>query len=163
MRYATSFGIAAAIALLHAPVWAQATPVPATPQVMAPAGGEAPAGMPGGKRGGGRRRAPRQSACTADIEKFCGGVERGQGRYRECLRQHESELSPACKEHVQGRGANRGAGRSRWQASCSAELDKFCKDVQAGQGRVRQCLVDHEAELGESCKAAIQARVGGPR
>ena len=164
-RIGVSVGIITALAVLHGAAWAETTPAPATPQVGTTAPGGADAGMPGSPRGAGRRRAPRQSACAADIAKFCASVERGQGRYRECLTQHLEELSPACKEHVQGRAGagGRGAARSRWQASCGTEIDKFCKDVQSGQGRVRQCLLEHESELGESCKAAVQAPRGGGR
>lgn len=164
-RISVSVGVIVALVMLRGAVGAETTPAPATPQVGTTVPGAAGAGMPGSPRGAGRRRAPRQSPCTADIEKFCAGVERGQGRYRDCLMQHLEELSPACKEHVQGRtgGGSRGAARSRWQASCGAEIDKFCKDVQAGQGRVRQCLMEHESELGEACKAAVQARRGGGR
>jgi hypothetical protein len=38
--------------------------------------------------------------CAADIEKFCHDVKPGKGRYRACLKQHESELSEACKKHL---------------------------------------------------------------
>ena len=39
-------------------------------------------------------------ACKDDAAKVCKGVEPGKGRILRCLKQHESELSPACKEHV---------------------------------------------------------------
>ena len=36
-------------------------------------------------------------ACKPDVEKFCSDVKPGEGRVMVCLRQHESELSDACK------------------------------------------------------------------
>jgi hypothetical protein len=36
-------------------------------------------------------------ACKPDVEKFCQNVQPGGGRIRQCLQQHEAELSDACK------------------------------------------------------------------
>jgi hypothetical protein len=36
-------------------------------------------------------------ACEADAQKFCKDVKPGQGRIVKCLREHEKELSAACK------------------------------------------------------------------
>jgi hypothetical protein len=38
--------------------------------------------------------------CASDIEKFCHDVKPGKGRYRACLKEHENELSEACKKHL---------------------------------------------------------------
>jgi hypothetical protein len=35
--------------------------------------------------------------CMADRQKFCGGVEPGEGRIVACMKSHEADLSPACK------------------------------------------------------------------
>lgn len=37
------------------------------------------------------------AACKPDVEKFCQDVTPGHGRVMVCLRQHEAELSDACK------------------------------------------------------------------
>ena len=37
-------------------------------------------------------------ACQADAEKFCKEIQPGKGRIMDCLKAHESELSPVCKE-----------------------------------------------------------------
>lgn len=39
-------------------------------------------------------------ACKADSEKLCKGIQPGGGRILQCLKQHEGELSPACKEKM---------------------------------------------------------------
>lgn len=42
----------------------------------------------------------RYRACVNDIGKFCKGVERGGGRLKRCLQEHEKHLSTACKAEV---------------------------------------------------------------
>lgn len=38
-----------------------------------------------------------RTACLADVQKLCQGVQRGGGRILQCLKQHDDQLSPACK------------------------------------------------------------------
>ena len=37
-------------------------------------------------------------ACKDDMKKICAGIQPGGGRIMQCMKQHEAELSPACKE-----------------------------------------------------------------
>jgi hypothetical protein len=39
-------------------------------------------------------------ACEDDITMFCPGVQPGEGRILNCLKEHKSELSSKCKEHI---------------------------------------------------------------
>jgi hypothetical protein len=39
-----------------------------------------------------------RAACGADLAQFCGQVQAGGGRLRECLRQNFRALSPGCKQ-----------------------------------------------------------------
>jgi hypothetical protein len=41
-----------------------------------------------------------RSACKADVEKLCSGVERGHGRIAACLKQNEAQLSAPCKDAI---------------------------------------------------------------
>jgi hypothetical protein len=36
-------------------------------------------------------------ACQADVEKFCDGVQVGEGRIEKCLKRHQKKLSKACR------------------------------------------------------------------
>jgi hypothetical protein len=66
---------------------------------------------PGGAGGG----------CQQDIETFCKGVEKGEGRIRACLKQHRHELSPNCKaaikaaraQHAQQAGSGSTSGSAK--------------------------------------------------
>jgi Cysteine rich repeat len=44
-----------------------------------------------------RQRPGWASPCMGDIAKLCKGIPAGAGRIAECLKQHEAELSIACK------------------------------------------------------------------
>jgi hypothetical protein len=41
-----------------------------------------------------------QHPCMADAAKLCPNVEPGGGAQMQCLKTHQTELSPACKKHV---------------------------------------------------------------
>jgi hypothetical protein len=41
------------------------------------------------------------------------------------------------------------------QEACRAEVDKFCKDIKTGEGRVLKCLQEHEADLSDACRARL--------
>lgn len=43
--------------------------------------------------------------CRYDRERFCHGVERGQGRVVNCLLRHFDQLMPACKRDLENRKA----------------------------------------------------------
>lgn len=38
--------------------------------------------------------------CAQDVEKFCSGVQPGEGRIRACLEQNFNNLSPMCKKRI---------------------------------------------------------------
>lgn len=42
-----------------------------------------------------------QQACQDDIDQFCGNVQAGRGRMMKCLRRHQGELSPECRQALQ--------------------------------------------------------------
>jgi len=47
------------------------------------------------------------SACKPEAEKFCKSTQPGSGRILQCLRGHEEDLSPACKEQFAKARRNR--------------------------------------------------------
>ena len=42
-----------------------------------------------------------RQACADDLKKFCGDVQAGRGRKLKCLKEHEADLSPSCREAMQ--------------------------------------------------------------
>lgn len=92
--------------------------------------------------------------CANDVAKFCADVERGGGRILQCLGQHDKELSPACKIQM----ANMKNNTKQAQRECAGDVEKFCKGIQPGGGRIIKCLKEHQSELSPACAAS--ARIG---
>jgi hypothetical protein len=96
------------------------------------------------------RQGPKEDGpCKADVEKFCKDVKHGEGRIMKCLKEHDAELSEACKKS----GEKMKERMAKAQEACKADVEKFCKDVKPGGGAVMKCLREHDAELSDSCKA----------
>ena len=102
--------------------------------------------------------AERGSACRPDVEKFCKDVKPGKGAVARCLVQHESELSPACRESV-AQGRQRAAqARQRVEAfaeACKADAEKLCQGIRPGQGRIANCLIEKKDQVSPGCRQAI--------
>jgi hypothetical protein len=95
--------------------------------------------------------AARENLCSKDIAKFCKDVQKGGGRIADCLKQHENDLSAACKERIAKREEKRKKS-SEISQGCKADVAKLCKDVKPGGGRIRKCLKEHQAQLSAQCK-----------
>jgi hypothetical protein len=70
-----------------------------------------------------------------------------------CLEKHQAELSPGCdafqqlmKERI-----------TKFVQACDADMEKFCKDMEPGSGRVAACLKAKQAELSPACQAEFKA------
>ena len=46
---------------------------------------------------------------------------------------------------------------SQLAAACEDDLLEHCGEVEIGEGRVATCLLDHEEEVNEACKQALEA------
>lgn len=87
--------------------------------------------------------------CVADARKLCNDVQPGEGRIAACLKQHESELSAACKEK---QASFRDQVQELTQA-CKDDVQKFCATVEPGAGRIARCLEQNADHLSAQCKA----------
>jgi Cysteine rich repeat len=48
--------------------------------------------------------------------------------------------------------------RAKFRAACSADVQKFCANVERAKGAMRSCLEAHQTQLSEPCKAARAER-----
>jgi hypothetical protein len=98
-------------------------------------------------------------ACKADREKLCPGMQPGDEKMHECMKQHEAELSPECV-------AERKERQEAWkkvQASCKADEEKFCADAGKERGAKAKCLESHTAELAPACADALKSRAAAKK
>ena len=111
-----------------------------------------PTGAPPEKGGG---------VCKADIAALCPNLQPGPGEHRavaQCLESQADKLSAPCKAHLDEMKARMEAAKQ----ACSPDVQKFCSNVPAGDGRVMQCLHQHQSELSDACKAAQPKHHGPP-
>ena len=86
--------------------------------------------------------------CAEEIAKYCKEVKPGGGRILNCLDEHQRELSVSCKTKLE-------EAKKRLmeaQQACTGDMEKFCKDVQPGGGRILKCLREHTQELSSACR-----------
>jgi hypothetical protein len=89
--------------------------------------------------------------CAGDVAKFCGNVRPGEGRQALCLKEHQAQLSPACKMHlVKGEEALK-----ETRQACENDITKYCKGVQPGEGRIAKCLRANKSHLSQKCRMKI--------
>jgi len=96
-------------------------------------------------------RAQQKGPCADDAARFCQGIKTGGGAVMRCLKEHESSLSPACRERV-SRAERQVKGA---QDACRNDAAAFCRDVQPGEGRIARCLKRHEADLSPACRSYV--------
>jgi hypothetical protein len=90
--------------------------------------------------------------CAADAKKFCGNEKPGGGRIAKCMKSHEAELSPACQSEM--KKAEERIEQVREE--CKGDVEKFCKGVKPGAGRILSCLKGREADLAPACAAEFK-------
>ena len=91
--------------------------------------------------------------CAADAKKLCKDVQPGEGRVARCMKEHEKELSPACKENIKKMKEK----AKEVAEACEGDAAKLCKGVEPGKGRILRCLKQHEGELSPACKKQMTA------
>ena len=89
-------------------------------------------------------------ACREDGAKLCPGITNDK-ELIPCLKKNEAQLSTGCKVNL---AEAREMVRDLRDA-CQADVEKHCADIKTGQGRIRRCLRQHEAELTPGCKEQI--------
>ena len=81
--------------------------------------------------------------CMDDAKKLCPGVQPGQGRIAQCLKQHKDQLSQECQARV---------AQFREEAeACEADVQKLCPNTKPGPER-HQCMQAHKDQVSDQCK-----------
>ncbi len=81
----------------------------------------------------------------------------------DCLKEHENELSDACKTYEERIGGKKIEMRQEvrlmiiFRDACKEEMAKFCGNVGRERGGIEKCLSAHENELSAPCKERLNA------
>lgn len=89
--------------------------------------------------------------CRADVQKFCGDIERGEGRIRQCLQENRASLSAPCQERL----AKREERQAAFKAACGADAKSLCGEKRGRE--LRQCMKANRESVSADCKAFIKA------
>lgn len=91
--------------------------------------------------------------CEAEIQQYCPDSLSGEDR-RRCMAQGIKRLDPPCQQIVRQRLV-------RWREAeghklaCVEDVKRVCPTVQPGDGRILQCLQEHEQHLSEPCYQSL--------
>jgi len=94
--------------------------------------------------------------CAEDAARLCQGMQPGGGRVAKCLKEHSSELSPACKKNI----AKAKRKAREFKEACKDDAKTFCKDEKRCGGRILKCLTQHQDELSPACKEIMKQPIG---
>lgn len=97
--------------------------------------------------------------CDADTAILCPGLPRGSQKSFMCLMAYEDNLSIACQLGIVEAAMALEQSMMALEYSikaCEADADKYCLDVEAGEGRIVSCLRKNEARLNKACTAALK-------
>ena len=97
--------------------------------------------------------------CQKEIGTYCKNVTPGEGRVLACLYAHEDKLSGRCDYALYDAAAQleRAINALTYVANeCDDDLEKFCANIEPGQGRLAECLKKNEAKVSGRCKQAFK-------
>ncbi len=96
----------------------------------------------------------KQGPCAKDMETLCAEVHGGHGAIVKCLKQNKEKLTSECSTHM---SEVKEVMKEVHQA-CHADMEKFCKDVEKGGGRIIKCMKSHKAELSSACSQELEKK-----
>lgn len=98
------------------------------------------------------------NGCATELTEYCSQVTPGEGRVLACLYAHGEKLSGQCEYALYDAAAQLEqfvSNLSYLMHECTDDVNQQCAVVQAGEGRLAQCLLDNKANLTPRCSAAI--------
>jgi hypothetical protein len=99
------------------------------------------------------------TGCERELVAFCKDVTPGEGRVLACLYAHEDKLSAKYEYALFDAAAQleRAVSALTYMANeCGGDLEKFCTDVLAGEGRLLNCLNKNASQVSIRCKQALK-------
>lgn len=97
--------------------------------------------------------------CEKELTTYCKDVTPGEGRVLACLYAFEDKLSAKCEYALYDAAAQleRAINALVYAANeCGDDLEKYCSNIQPGQGRLLQCIEKNDAKVSKRCKQALK-------
>lgn len=97
--------------------------------------------------------------CKDEIDAHCKDVKQGEGRLLACLYAFEDKLSSRCDYALYDasmRLERAVAALAHGVNECKSDIQKHCAKVEAGEGRVLDCLKKQGDKLSKRCKQGIK-------
>jgi hypothetical protein len=97
--------------------------------------------------------------CNADAAKLCPGLPLNSKKSFMCLMAYEDNLSTDCKLGILEAAITLESSMLAIDYSiqaCEADADRFCLDVEPGEGRLVSCLRKNESKLKAECTKALK-------
>jgi hypothetical protein len=102
------------------------------------------------------------TACKADVEKFCGQHKGKRDAMRECIKANKDSFSAECraqKEQAKARRSERREKIAKAMAACAPDVEKFCpelkKDAKPEKRGALKCIMKNRDQVSDACKAAL--------
>jgi Cysteine rich repeat len=100
-----------------------------------------------------------KKACNKELTTFCKGVPAGEGRILACLYAFEDKVSDKCMYALYDASAQLKdaiVALDYAATQCKDDLQKFCANVQPGEGRALACIQKNQKSASQPCKDALQ-------
>lgn len=97
--------------------------------------------------------------CETEIKTYCKGVTPGEGRILSCLYAYGDKLSGQCEFALYDAAAQLErfvAALSYVANECDEDIDKYCANVEAGEGRILACLEAQGTKIRQRCDTALR-------
>ncbi len=103
--------------------------------------------------GNSRTRQIAEVKCEAEVQQYCPDSLTGDAR-RRCVAQSIKRLNPACQQIVRQRLV-RWREAEGYRLACVEDVKRVCLTIEPGDGRILQCLQEHEQDLSEECYQSL--------
>ncbi len=99
------------------------------------------------------------NGCETELKTYCKGVTPGEGRILSCLYAYGDKLSGQCEFALYDAAAQLErfvAALSYVANECDADIDKYCANVEIGEGRILSCLEAQGSNIQKRCTQALE-------
>jgi len=97
--------------------------------------------------------------CEKELTTYCKDVTPGEGRVLACLYAFSNKLSGQCEYALYDAAVQLErfvAALSYVANECDADLEKFCANIEVGEGRVLKCLDENSSKISARCTQALE-------